>query len=155
MEEAFPLNVSMIRLIMMGGGSGWEALFGGMKGAYFWKCGDCAPCNLVTFYFWNDEPLCVCVCVHRETPDPGNLIFLFVAAQEAMWRVPHPTSGPRPESGNSMPSQIFPQGPHRQAALPPPAPTCQILQPGPAFPLGPTEKKDPGAPKGWAPWDGS
>lgn len=39
------------------------------------------------------------------------------------------------------------------AALPPPAPTCQILQPGPACPLGPAEKKDPGAPKagpvGW------
>lgn len=67
---------------------------------------------------------------------------------------PHPF-GPRPELGNSVPPQIFPPGPQGRAALHPLAPTCQILQIGPAFPLGSTEKKDRGTPKGWAPWDGS
>lgn len=44
MEQELPLNVSLIKLMMGGGGgrSGWEALSGGVKGA-FWKCGDCAP----------------------------------------------------------------------------------------------------------------
>lgn len=124
-------------------------------GGFVWRC------EGSILFLWSSCPLFLRslstsgVCVHRETPDPGNFTVLFVDALEAIWQVPHPTSGPRPESGNSMPPQIFPQGPHRQAALPPPAPTCQILQPGPAFPLGPTEKKDPGAPKGRAPWVGS
>lgn len=128
-------------------------------GSFVWRREGSVPevwtCPLLVWSLSTPGMMSLRVCVHRETPDPGNSIFLFADAQEAMWQVPHPTSGSRPELGNSMPPQIFPQGPHRQAALPPPAPTCQILQPGPAFPLGPTEKKGPGAPKGWAPWDGS
>lgn len=65
---------------------------------------------------------------------------------------PHPV-GPALSRGILCHPKSSPGAP--QAALPPPAPTCQSLQPGLACPLGPRKKKDPGAPKGWAPWDSS
>ena len=56
-----------------------------------------------------------------------------------------PPQGPALSRGILCHPKSSPGAP--QAALPPPAPTCQILQPGPACPLGPTEKTDPGAPR--------
>lgn len=59
--------------------------------------------------------------------------------------MPHPSLGPTLSRGILCHPKSSPRAP--QAALPPPAPTCQILQLGPACPLGPTEKKDPGTPQ--------
>lgn len=145
MEEAFLLNVCPTGLMP---GEGWfwmGGLFWGPKEA-FWRRSVGGGVVIWSLSSWSvSEMTSLCVCVHREILDSENAIPLRLAAQEAMWQVPHPSLGPTPSRGILCHPKSSPRAP--QAALPPPAPTCQILQLGPACPLGPTEKKDPGTPQ--------
>lgn len=143
-EEAFLLNLCPTGLLT---GEGWFWMGGvvlGSEGSVLEaQSGRGALLSFGHFLFLQRR---ACACVSTGRPwTPENSIPLFVAAQEAMWQVPHPSLGPALSWGILCHPKSSPRAP--QAALPPPAPTCQILQLGPACPLGPTEKKDPETPQ--------
>ena len=121
MKEA--LLVSMIRLMMGEGFWMGSIVWGHEESILAVRRGF----PLVMWSLSTSGMMSLHVRVHTEDSRPWELYSLVCSySGDHVVGAPHPF-GPHPESGNSVPPQIFPLGPQRQAALHPLAPTCQIL----------------------------